>query len=48
MDQGITLMAGSLCNTLEYVEKIFHEHKNVLKSIEFYINDFNVNREKNK
>ena len=46
MDQGITLMAGSLCNTLEYVEKIFHEHKNVLKSIEFYINDFNVNREK--
>ena len=46
MDQGITLMAGSLCNTLEYVEKIFHEHKNVLKSIELYINDFNVNREK--
>lgn len=46
MDQGITLMAGSLCNTLEYVEKIFLEHKNVLKSIELYINDFNVNREK--
>ena len=46
MDQGITLMAGSLCNTLEYVEKIFLEHKNVLKSIEFYINGFNVNREK--
>ena len=46
MDQGITLMAGSLWNTLEYVEKIFHEHKNVLKSIELYINDFNVNREK--
>ena len=46
MDQGITLMAGSLCNTMEYVEKIFLEHKNVLKSIEFYINGFNVNREK--
>ena len=46
MDQGIILMAGSLCNTMEYVEKIFLEHKNVLKSIEFYINGFNVNREK--
>ena len=46
MDQGITLMAGSLCSTLEYVEKIFLEHKNVLKCIELYINDFNVNREK--
>jgi len=43
MDQGIALMAGSLCSTLGYVEQIFHEHKKALKSIEFYINDFHEN-----
>lgn len=43
MDQGVTLMAGSLCSTLGYVEEIFLEHKKALKSIEFYINDFHEN-----